>query len=103
MSCGGAKAGHLGPWAVGVRSRGPRTTHKYRGMLRRGKRSTGKVAVEDETRKEETSDVTTCTEHLGDGVGDVVDLVDAGDNMLVMVEVTISLLPLAVTYGAHCW
>ena len=65
--------------------------------------NSGRVFVEDETRKEETSDEATCTKHLADGVGEVVNLVDAEDNMLVMGEVTIFLLLLAATYGARCW
>jgi len=60
-------------------------------MLGRGDTSDGRVVVKDETKKEETSDETMCTEHLTDSVGEVVDLVDAEGNML-MGEVTVSLL-----------
>jgi len=53
-------------------------------MLRPGETSAGRVVVEDETRKEESSDGTTCTKHLADRMGEVVDLVEAEDNMSVM-------------------
>lgn len=49
-------------------------THKDGG---RGGTSAGRVVVEDETGKEETSGETTCTVYPADGVGGAVDLVDA--------------------------
>jgi len=87
---------------MGARCPAQGTAHTYGRMLGRGETSDGRVVVEDETKKEETTDETMCTEHLTDSVGEVVDLVDAEGNML-MGEVTVSLLPLAVTYGARCW
>jgi len=56
-------------------------------MLGRGETSDGRAVVEDETKKEGISDETVCTEYLDNGVGEVVDLVDAEGNM-PMEEVT---------------
>ena len=97
--CAGAKAGHLVPWVLDVR---PWDNTCTRNAWTRGEMSDERVIIEDDTKKEETSDETMCTEHLTDSVGEVVNLVDAEGNML-MGEVTISLLPLAVTYCARCW
>ena len=58
--CRGGKAGHLVPWASGPGD----DTHTYGEMLGRGETSDGRVVIEDETNKEETSDKTMCTEHV---------------------------------------
>ena len=85
--CAGAKACHLVPWALDVRPRGQHTSTEE--CFDEGRRAPGRVVVENETRKEETSDETTCTKHLTDSVGEVVELVDGKGNMLIG-EVTIS-------------
>jgi len=52
-----------------------------------------KSHVEDDSKKEEWNDETMCVECLADGVGEPADLVNAEDDMVVMGEVTIFLLP----------
>jgi len=52
-----------------------------------------KSHVEDESKKEEWNDETMCVEYLADSVGKPADLINAEDNVVVMGEVAIFLLP----------
>ena len=51
-----------------------------------------KSHVEDESKKEEWNDKMMCVECLADGVGELADLINTEDNMVVIGEVTIFLL-----------
>jgi hypothetical protein len=57
--------------------------------------------IEGETAKKGGGGRTTCTELLGDDVNEVVDLVKAEDEVVVIGEVTVFLPVVAVTYDAN--
>jgi hypothetical protein len=60
-----------------------------------------RIDVECERRNKERSGETTCTELLGDGVDDAMDLVEPEDDMVVMGKVAIFLFAVAVTCDVY--
>jgi len=76
----GGKAGHLLPWALGVRPRGRHTSTEE--CLDEARRATEELSSRMRLRKRKQV-MKPCTEHLTDSAGEVVDLVDADGNMLI--------------------
>jgi hypothetical protein len=60
-----------------------------------------RVDVERERRKKKRSGGTTCTELLGDGVDEAVDLVEPEDDAVVIGKVAIFLFAVAVTCDVY--